>query len=179
MVSGSWDHSIRIWDLDAATSELLVGHTGRAICVTFSLDGNLIATGSTDCTVRIWDAIHTNTTVVVSLNYLTSTLFPVATSSSNPAPSIPQTPTKQPKSLNLTLSTSRLAHRLIEGGWVSLTEGNVLLWLLPDHRVIDESMVQISARHVLRYSIDFSRFVHGDRWTYIASDSIRHYNLAL
>lgn len=35
----------------------LEGHTGAISCVAGSSDGKLLATGSTDCTVRIWSGV--------------------------------------------------------------------------------------------------------------------------
>ena len=51
--------SIGVWIYDARTGEeldLLIGHTQRVSDVSFSPDGQTIATGSVDQTVRLWNA---------------------------------------------------------------------------------------------------------------------------
>jgi WD40 repeat protein len=57
-ITGSWDHTVRIWDLtERAPAGLFPGHNGRVAAVACAqLDGSPIAvTGGWDHTVRIWD----------------------------------------------------------------------------------------------------------------------------
>jgi WD40 repeat protein len=58
VVSGSYDHTIRIWD--ARTGELVagpfIGHTNHVRSVAFSANGKHVISGSFDRTIRIWDA---------------------------------------------------------------------------------------------------------------------------
>ncbi|KAM3549928.1 hypothetical protein MY1884_008501 [Beauveria asiatica] len=59
LVSGSLDHTIRIWD--ARTCEVirtLKGHDGRVMSTGFSFDARFVVSGALDSTVKIW---HTKT----------------------------------------------------------------------------------------------------------------------
>jgi WD40 repeat protein len=57
VVSGSYDHTIRVWD--ARIGELVAGpfegHTKSVRSIAISPDGKRVASGSADCTIRMWD----------------------------------------------------------------------------------------------------------------------------
>lgn len=56
MVSGSGDGTARIWDCDTNTpAHTLKGHTSWVLVVSWSPAGDIIATGSMDNTVRLWN----------------------------------------------------------------------------------------------------------------------------
>ena len=57
MVTGAGDNTARIWDCDTSTPlATLSGHYNWVLCVSWCPDGELIATGSMDSTVRLWEA---------------------------------------------------------------------------------------------------------------------------
>ncbi|KIM31285.1 hypothetical protein M408DRAFT_256921, partial [Serendipita vermifera MAFF 305830] len=58
VVSGSFDRTVRIWDVATGTpvGEPLKGHAGAITSVACSPDGRSIVSGSWDNTIRIWDA---------------------------------------------------------------------------------------------------------------------------
>ena len=73
--------SIGIWLYDTATLQevaLLTGHTGSVNSAAYSPEGNTIASGSDDTTIRLWDAVtgehirtlkgHTGTVLSVSFS---------------------------------------------------------------------------------------------------------------
>ncbi|KAF8836814.1 WD40 repeat-like protein [Paxillus ammoniavirescens] len=55
VVSGSSDHTLRIWDRKTGAAQVLSGHTGWVWDVDVSRDGKMIVSGSSDKTVRIWN----------------------------------------------------------------------------------------------------------------------------
>jgi WD40 repeat protein len=56
LVSGSDDHTVRIWDYEGNCLRVLQGHTSWISAVAASPDGCLIASGSEDQSVRLWDS---------------------------------------------------------------------------------------------------------------------------
>lgn len=54
LVSGHYNGDIRVWDVDAKTSQLLKGHIGTVISLSI-LCNTQLASGSTDHTIRLWD----------------------------------------------------------------------------------------------------------------------------
>ncbi len=56
MAFGLKSGAIEIWNIDLLKRvAILEGHAGPVLCCAFTQDGNLLASASWDCTVRIWD----------------------------------------------------------------------------------------------------------------------------
>merc|ERR1712012_959237 len=57
-LSGSWDHSLRLWDLSTGqTTRQFRGHTKDVLSVAFSADNRQIVSGSRDKTIKLWNTL--------------------------------------------------------------------------------------------------------------------------
>jgi hypothetical protein len=55
LASGSYDDTIKLWDVATGSLVRIYSHTADVNSVAFSPDGRLLASGSDDKTIRLWD----------------------------------------------------------------------------------------------------------------------------
>jgi ribosome biogenesis protein len=63
LITGSWDHSIKLWDVEKQNCLLTLNGSRVVACLDTSYHSEgVLATGHPDCTVRLWDVrVTTNT----------------------------------------------------------------------------------------------------------------------
>ena len=66
ILTGSWDHTARIWDATTGDNTLTLTHTSWVSAVAWSPDSTQILTASRDHTARIWDATTGDNTLTLT-----------------------------------------------------------------------------------------------------------------
>jgi WD40 repeat protein len=56
LATGSWDGTVKIWDLSTKREISRMVHGGSIFDLEFGINGTVLATSSGDCTARVWDA---------------------------------------------------------------------------------------------------------------------------
>jgi WD40 repeat protein len=57
LASGSWDKTIRLWDVEAGETRLILsGHTCMVFAIAWSPDGGALVSGASDGTILLWDS---------------------------------------------------------------------------------------------------------------------------
>ena len=54
---GDWDQpgEVKLWSADMGKAIKTLNHTGEVLCIAVSPDGKLLAAGSWDKTIKLWD----------------------------------------------------------------------------------------------------------------------------
>jgi WD40 repeat protein len=55
LLTSSWDHSIKSWDVENQNNILTLNGAKVATCLGRCHNSDVVATGHPDCTVRLWD----------------------------------------------------------------------------------------------------------------------------
>jgi len=77
LASGSWDKTIKLWDVQTGRAlQTLTGYSGVVYSVAFSPDGKVLASGNDDKTIKLWD-VQTGRTLQTLIGH-SSVVFSVA-----------------------------------------------------------------------------------------------------
>ncbi|XP_056631218.1 protein FAN-like isoform X3 [Diorhabda sublineata] len=61
LIIGSWDNEIYLYDMDyGKVSDKIVAHQDAVTCLCLDMKTNVVISGSTDCTVKIWNGLNNN-----------------------------------------------------------------------------------------------------------------------
>ncbi|HET8841747.1 MAG TPA: NACHT domain-containing protein, partial [Ktedonobacteraceae bacterium] len=60
LATGSWEGSVKLWDLHSGALLWTTWHAGLVYSVAFAPDGHLLASGGNDAAIRLWDVANGN-----------------------------------------------------------------------------------------------------------------------
>jgi ribosome biogenesis protein YTM1 len=55
LYSGSWDHSIRLWDVEQQSNTMTINSEKVVVCMEVSAALNMVMSGHEDGWMRLWD----------------------------------------------------------------------------------------------------------------------------
>jgi len=55
LITGSWDHSLKVWDIERADCILALNGSRVVTAISRSFNSDVVATAHPDCAVRLWD----------------------------------------------------------------------------------------------------------------------------
>ena len=133
----------RIWDVRTGHHIVtLEGHTDLVWCVTWSLDGRLIGTGSADHTVRLWDpaegsmlaTMHNHSNRVNTVAFTDNGRFIVSCSDDGTIRKWDVEEARKPASEGASCSVGEHVRAALVDGWVVGSSGELLLWVPAEYR---------------------------------------------
>jgi len=77
VLSGSWDKTLRYWDLATYKSRSLVGHTKDVLCCYIHPNNRILYSGSMDRTVKIWNVEAKCQYTITDFNGWVSNITPI------------------------------------------------------------------------------------------------------
>ena len=173
IVTGSWDHSVRIWSaVTHQPLQTLNGHTGAVTSVAYSPDGELIISGGRDHVIRVWDArtyqpvatLSGHTGSVTTVGYSRDGSSIISGSEDHTVMVWDAETHELTETLNdhagtvYSVSYSPNGKSIISGGW----DGAINIWSSQNYRLKKTLTGQLSVVYAVAFSPD-GRYILGGR----------------